>query len=422
MNTSGFLRDEEMPFCKGCGHSLVSKNCEKALAKLDYNPLDVILVTDIGCHGIADKFFLTHTVHGLHGRSVALAGGISLGISKPGKKIIVFIGDGGAAIGMQHLIGAAHYGLNMTVVIHNNMLYGMTGGQTSEFTPYGFRTPSMPEGNQKTGYDICKLISVAGSAYTERVLGVGDYSDSLAAAVRTNGFSLIEVMEICPSYGLKSNPGLKLSSMVKDAGLELKVFDRNEKTGSHSFIKPNELNLLSDEYIVEKAFDTKLKGKVSVSIAGSAGEGVQSAAEFLAKAAMKSGLNVTKKGSYPVTVGVGYSAADIIMSSGPINYTGITLPDTLIITSSEGLSYSRATAALMKKGKILVDDQLDPPVTGAEIIRVPFRSRAGERNSSIYSIFWFLNTTGIIPVEAMKQVFLENKISRKIPVEKMMLI
>jgi 2-oxoglutarate ferredoxin oxidoreductase subunit beta len=177
MNSPRFLTDGELPFCKGCGHSLVTRNCEKALAKLGYDPLDVILVTDIGCHGIIDKFFNTHTVHGLHGRAVAFAGGISMGISEPGKKIIAFIGDGGATIGMQHLIGAAHYGLNMTVVVHNNMLYGMTGGQPSEFTPCGFKTPTLPEGNQKEGYDICKLISCAGSTYTERVLGVGDYSD-----------------------------------------------------------------------------------------------------------------------------------------------------------------------------------------------------------------------------------------------------
>jgi 2-oxoglutarate ferredoxin oxidoreductase subunit beta len=420
MNTKRFLTDGELPFCKGCGHSQVTRNSEKALAKAGYNPLDVVLVTDIGCHGIIDKFFETHTVHGLHGRATALAGGISLGMSDPGKKIIAFIGDGGATIGMQHLIGAAHYGLNMTVVVHNNMLYGMTGGQPSEFTPCGFKTPTLPEGNQKDGYDICELISGAGSSYTERVLGIGDYSESLAAAFKTKGFSLVEVMEICPSYGIKSNPGLKLSSLVKEAGLELKVFESGKDRIGHSFLKPAEDNLCSDKHLINKVFDSQLNGKYSLSIAGSAGEGVQSAAEFLAKAAMKSGLHVTKKGSYPVTVGVGFSSADVIISSEPIYFTGINVPDTLIITSKDGLSYSRVIAAGMKKGRIIIDDQLEPPVTGAEIIKAPFRSRAGERNSSLYSIFWFLNSYNIIPVDAMKQVFIENKISEKVSLEKMM--
>jgi len=420
MNSARYITDDELPFCKGCGHTSIAKNVGKALAKLGYNPLDVVLVTDIGCHGIIDKFFITHTFHGLHGRAVALAGGVSMGMNDPSKKIIVFIGDGGATIGMQHLIGAAHYGLNMTVVVHNNMLYGMTGGQPSEFTPAGFKTPTLPEGSIKDGYDICKLISTAGSSYTERVLGIGDYSDSLATAFKTNGFSLVEVMEICTSYGIKSNPGLKLPALVKEAGLEIKIFKKNSDMTVISTGSPSETNLCSDKYLVEKVFETDLKGRVSVSLSGSAGEGVQSAAEFLAKAAMKSGLNVTKKGNYPVTVGVGFSAADIIMSDEPIDFTGISVPDILIITSYDGLLYSRSVAALMKSGKLLIDDQLEPPVTGADIIKVPFRSRAGGRNSSLYSIFWLLNTNPIIPVEAMKQLYLENKISEKIPLEKMM--
>jgi 2-oxoglutarate/2-oxoacid ferredoxin oxidoreductase subunit beta len=420
MNTTGYLAQGELPFCKGCGHTQVTKNTEKALAKLGLDPLDVILVTDIGCHGIIDKFFLTHTVHGLHGRAVALAGGISMGMNNPSKKIIVFIGDGGATIGMQHIIGAAHYGLNMTVVVHNNMLYGMTGGQPSEFTPCGFKTPTLPLGNQNKAYDICTLISIAGSSYTERVLGVGDYSDSLAAAFKTTGFSLVEVMEICPSYGTKSNPGLKLSNLVKEAGLEIKVYENKNEHRSHNFIKPTDKDLCSEELLIENNFTSRLKGRFSLSVSGSAGEGVQSAAEFLAMAAMKSGLHVTKKGSYAVTVGVGFSAADVIISSEPIYFTGISLPDILIITSSDGLSYSKATTAGMKSGKILIDDKLEPPATGAEIIKVPFRSHAGERNSSLYSIFWFLNSNQIIPIEAMKEVFLENKISEKVSLEKMM--
>jgi 2-oxoglutarate/2-oxoacid ferredoxin oxidoreductase subunit beta len=415
-----YLTEGELPFCKGCGHNLVTINTIKALAKLGFDPLDVILVTDIGCHGIIDKSFLTHTVHGLHGRAVALAGGITMGINDPSKKIIVFIGDGGATIGMQHLIGAAHSGLDMTVVLHNNMLYGMTGGQPSEFTPCGFKTPTQPLGNQKEGYDICSLISVAGSSYTERILGVGDYSDSLAAAFATKGFSLVEVIEICPGYGTKSNPGIKLSNLVKDAGLELKVFDKRKDNRGISFVKPAETNLISEKLLIGNDFSSGLQGRFSVTLSGSAGEGVQSAAEFLALASIKSGLNVTKKGTYAVTVGVGFSAVDLIISSAPILYTGITLPDILIITSADGLSYARATASGMKSGKILIDDTLDPPETGAQVIRVPFRRHAGERNCSVYSIFWLTNFTQIIPVEALKEVWLANKISEKVPLQKLM--
>ena len=88
-----FINDHGLPFCKGCGHSTIANNTEKALAKIGLKPLDVILVTDIGCHGIIDKSFNTHTVHGLHGRSVALGAGISASLGKQDKKVIVFLGS-----------------------------------------------------------------------------------------------------------------------------------------------------------------------------------------------------------------------------------------------------------------------------------------------------------------------------------------
>ena len=75
--TELFLTPGELPFCKGCGHHTVAENTERALQTLGMKPLDVVIVTDIGCHGIIDKHFLTNTVHGLHGRSVALGAGIA---------------------------------------------------------------------------------------------------------------------------------------------------------------------------------------------------------------------------------------------------------------------------------------------------------------------------------------------------------
>ena len=123
-----FLAVERLPFCKGCGHSLVAKSLGRALETLPgLSPLDVVVVTDIGCIGIIDKEFSTHTIHGLHGRSVALASGIRYGLENPGKKIIVLLGDGGATIGLQHLLDAAHRNLDLKVIVHNNMLYGKIG-------------------------------------------------------------------------------------------------------------------------------------------------------------------------------------------------------------------------------------------------------------------------------------------------------
>lgn len=413
---SSFLNDTELPFCKGCGHSHIAKSAEKALQKLNLDPLEVVIVTDIGCHGIIDKSFLTHTVHGLHGRSVALGSGISAGLSDPKKKIIVFIGDGGATIGMQHLIDAAHRGFDMTVIIHNNMLYGMTGGQPSEFTAIGFKTPTLPEGASTQGYNVCELMVAAGASYIRRVIGMGDFSDELAEAIVHPGFSLVEVMELCPSYGVKANPGMKLQKIVDDAGLKIGVFKQD---GTKQYSHPKRLRvdtLLNESLLVEKKYEHSLNHPLNIMLCGSAGESVQLAAEFFTKAAMMTGLHVTKKGSYPVTVGIGFSTAEIIISPQPILYTGCTNPEAMIITSEDGLQYAQPTLTRLQASTVYIDDSLVIPQTQARIVRVKFRETVGGKDAALFSMFWLLQDSKVFPVEALVDVFSSSRSSSKLNV------
>lgn len=412
-----FINDNGLPFCKGCSHSTIAKNTEKALEKIGLKPLDVILVTDIGCHGIIDKSFNTHTVHGLHGRSVALGAGVSAGLRGAGKKVIVFLGDGGATIGMQHIIDAAHNGFNMTVVIHNNMLYGMTGGQPSEYTPYGFKTPTKPGGSTKMSYDICKIVAAAGAPYVRRILAIGDISDALAEAFGRPGFSLVEVMEICPSYGVKSNPEMKLARVVENAGLATTVIADNPAEAYRTNLREGMPSLLDAIPVIPVQAGITLQKELRVMFCGSAGEGIQVAAELLAVAGIRAGLEATKKGSYPVTVGVGFSAAEVILSPGEINYTGTVTPDYMIVTSQEGLDYGKKAAGRMKTGKIFLDSSLEPPVTGAEVIKFPFREKVTARNASFMGLFYFVNASGVFPVDIMTGTFNENKIAKKVSVE-----
>lgn len=413
-----FINDTGLPFCKGCGHSGIAVNTEKALLKIGLDPLDVILVTDIGCHGLIDKSFNTHTVHGLHGRSVALASGISASLENKDKKVIVFVGDGGATIGMQHLIDAAHNGFDLTVVIHNNMLYGMTGGQPSEYTPKGFKTPTKPQGSQKHSYDICNIITAAGASYVRRVLGIGDFSEALAEAISKPGFALLEVMEICPSYGVKSNPEMKLSKVVQEAGLATELFT-DKFNGVFAAQPRRDLpSLLSEEAVIKTDSAHYMEKPVRLMLCGSAGEGIQLAAEMISNAAIRCGLNVSKKGSYPVTVGIGFSSAEVIMSPEPIQYTGTVSPDFMIITSADGLDYGLAKAKQMKDGILFLDESLESPETEAEIIRFNFREAVGSRNAIFMGIFYFIRRTGIFPLETMANTFNESKISSKIQAEK----
>jgi pyruvate/2-oxoacid:ferredoxin oxidoreductase beta subunit len=414
-----YLKEERLPFCNGCGHTNISESTNKALQKSGLNLLDVILVTDIGCHGIVDKNFKTHTVHGLHGRSVALASGISAGINNPDKKVIVFIGDGGVTIGMQHIIDAAHRNFNLTVVVHNNMLYGMTGGQSSEFTPLGFKTPTVPDGVKTQGFDICGLVSAAGASYVARVLGIGDISDQLAVAFSKKGFSLLEVMEICPSYGVKSNPGMKLSKVVEEAGLDVKVYADHPHDGFKTNIRRGFPSLIEKQVPVPVKYQSSIKKSVSIMISGSAGEGVQLAAELFAKSAIASGLNVTKKGSYPVTVGIGFSSSDIIISPEEILYTASPKPDVMIITSEDGLAYSRGALNNMDMGLLIIDEELDVPNTSVEVHRFPFRKMAGNKTAALFSLLYYLKKKETFPVEALFDILENSKFISKIDLRKL---
>lgn len=415
-----YLEEGELPYCKGCGHSLVANNIDLALQKNGYSILDVIIVTDIGCHGIIDKSFKTHTIHGLHGRSVALASGVSAGLDNPSKKIIALVGDGGATIGMQHIIDAAHHNFNITVIVHNNMLYGMTGGQPSEFTPYGFRTTTTPEGMKRTGYDICQIAATAGASFVSRVIGTTDFSDVLTKAFSTNGFSLVEVMEICPSYGVKANPGMKLKNVIEEAGLEVKTFVDKELSVYKTEIRANTKNLLLNEEKIAVKYNPAIKKPVNILISGSAGEGVQSAAELFAKAAVSSGLNVSKKGSYPVTVGVGFSSADIIISPDEILFTGTKDPDVIIVTSQEGLDFSSATIKNSHNGMIFCDSSLSLPDSNASIIKYDFRNKVSVKNVSLFALLYYLNYSNVFPLDAFLDVIKGDKLSSKLELNKLL--
>ena len=227
-------------------------------------------------------------------------------------------------------------------------------------------------------------------------------------------------MEICPSYGVKSNPGMKLSKIVEGAGLVIEKFVDREVGAYKTNIQKNTQSLFSERDAINTLFPTKLEKPVRLMLCGSAGEGVQAAAGILLKAGIISGLHGTKKGSYPVTVGVGFSASEIILSSEKILYTGSPIPDVICVTSSDGLEYARKTFANMKTGKLFIDSSLKAPETNAEVFSFPFRETGGAKNSSIYSIFYLLKETNIYPMEALLNVFSENKISKKFDLDKML--
>jgi pyruvate/2-oxoacid:ferredoxin oxidoreductase beta subunit len=421
MGNRPFLATEPLHFCGGCGHRLIARNTERALQRIvDLQPLDVILVTDIGCHGIIDRSFLTHTIHGLHGRSIALAAGISAGLERAGKEVIVFIGDGGATIGLQHLIEAAHRNFNMTVVIHNNMLYGMTGGQSSGLTPCGYKTKAFPEGQPYVGYDLCRKANNVGAAYARRIIGTGDFSDYLEEAITTPGFSLVEVVEVCPSYGAKRNRARTLSQIVEQAGLKVQLYSHPRRESYSPPRRTPVASLIDPDTVIPQTHSSTLAEPRSLSINGSAGEGVQSAAGIFARAAVAAGLHVTKKESYPVTVGVGFSTSELIVSPDPILHAGLAAADAVIVTSKDGLERSEGLIGRMKRGLLLIDESLDVPETVVRVVRRDFRGRAGARSAALVALFHYLDIDEIFPTDCLANAVQQSKLGGKLDLERIM--
>ncbi|MCR4423831.1 MAG: thiamine pyrophosphate-dependent enzyme [candidate division WOR-3 bacterium] len=398
MAESLFLSTKPLPFCPGCSHHLVVRHTAKALEQLGLKPLEVVLVTDIGCHGIVDPYFRTHTVHGLHGRSSALGAGIAA--ARKGGKVVVYLGDGGASIGLQHLIECARMNFPLTVLVLNNMLYGMTGGQPSSLTPCGFRTPLRPEGKLEPHYDLCRIVHSAGAEYVSRVNGTGDFSAALVEAFGIPGFSLVEVVETCTSYGLKFNPGQKTGEIAHNAGLEFGVWRNPGKSVFRLSLNTNRGSLFKESSIAVQ-WTAKLQNRLGILVGGSAGGRVQQAAEMLARASIASGLYATKKGTYPVTVGTGYSIAELILARQPIRYSGIEVPEVAVIVSPDGLSYSEGLLGEMKGGLLLIDEALNSPSTGAKVVTQPFVKTAGTKNAALLALLYLLKITETVPVAAL---------------------
>ncbi|MCS7386390.1 MAG: 2-oxoacid:ferredoxin oxidoreductase subunit beta [Candidatus Methanomethylicota archaeon] len=221
-----YLRKECLPtpFCPGCGIGIVINCFFKAIEELGYKDLrNFVFCSGIGCSAwIPSPHFKADSIHSLHGRSIPIALGVKL--VKPHLKVVVFGGDGDlTGIGLNHLIHAARRNIEITVIMVNNMIYGMTGGQVAPTTPKGAKTTTTPYGNIEKPIDAVKLVKEAGAVYAARwtTYHVIPLKNSIKKALTKNGFSFIEVVSQCPTaYGRRAgfkNPAEMLKWFKENA-------------------------------------------------------------------------------------------------------------------------------------------------------------------------------------------------------------
>ena len=210
---SNFLRNEKLPhiWCPGCGHGIIMKSLIRALGKTGWNREDVALVSGIGCASRLPGYIDCNTLHTAHGRALSFATGIKL--AKPGMKVVVVSGDGDAlAIGGNHFIHACRRNIDITLVLFNNGIYGMTGGQYSPTTADGDKTSTSPHGNMEPQFDVAKFAEGAGATYVARGTSyhVPQLDKLIADGMMHNGFSVIDVSEACyTTHGRKNKNKFK---------------------------------------------------------------------------------------------------------------------------------------------------------------------------------------------------------------------
>jgi pyruvate/2-oxoacid:ferredoxin oxidoreductase beta subunit/Pyruvate/2-oxoacid:ferredoxin oxidoreductase gamma subunit len=400
-------------FCPGCGHGVITDHLNAALVTLQLDPKKVVIVTDIGCSGLTDKYFTTNAFHGLHGRSVTYATGIKL--ANPDLKVIVLMGDGGCGIGGHHLINAARRNIGVTVIVFNNFNYGMTGGEHSVTTPPGGLTSSTPLGTLEQPMDICQTVAVNGATFVARTT-VFDKSipDLLVKAIQHDGFGLVDIWELCTAYYVPNN-------RFNKSALDRTLAELNFKTGIlHQAERPEYSRAYRESVASEKGktpmpvrgmsakYSSVLERRLECVIAGAAGKKINSAASLFCRGAVLAGLYATQRNDYPVTVKYGHSVSEVILSPQEIGYTGIVQPQIMIVLFKEGLARVKAQlAAMSEQDSLIIHKDLLPVETRAQVLALDFsqlgRGASKKESWTVMALAAALAKLEIYPLEAFKE-------------------
>lgn len=191
-------------WCPGCGNFAILNAIKMVLNELNQEglPLEkVVLVSGIGCHAKIVDYINVNSFYSIHGRVVPVAEAIKL--ANPEVKVIGFAGDGDAyGEGIEHLIFAAKRNIDITMVIHNNRVYGLTTGQYTPTSPLGFKGRSTPEGTKELPLNPLELMLSSGATFLARGTshGIELLKKIFKEAIIHKGFSLVDVLQVCVTY------------------------------------------------------------------------------------------------------------------------------------------------------------------------------------------------------------------------------
>jgi len=394
-------------YCPGCGHGVAQKFLAEAIDELGVQDRTV-LVSPVGCSVFSYYYFDVGNTQAAHGRAPAVAMGHKT--ANPDSIVICYQGDGDlASIGLAEIISAAQLGMPLTVIFVNNAIYGMTGGQMAPTTLMGQQTTTSPEGRSPFAGQPLKVAEMIagldGPVFVERVALYDNkhrihakraIHRALELQVQGVGFAFIEVLAECPTH-LKLDPEAA-EAWVRDA-ME-PVFPlgvKKDTTASARFpefptpgYEPERvLWALGTTTVCAERFATEFpthldKSDVSLKLAGAGGDGAQTAAMLITKAAINEGFDSTHIPSYGPESRGGTSYADVHVAAVEVLAPAAPQPHVLLAFNAPSLAKFGPT--VRAGGVILYDSSVVAEVPGGladgvRVVGVPFAEAARELGS-----------------------------------------
>ncbi len=217
-------------WCSGCGIGIILGSIFKALEDLNMTGDNTVFVGGIGCSSRIPFYVDFDALHTTHGRPIAFATGVKF--AKPDLNVVVVAGDGDtAAIGGNHFIHACRRNIDITLIVINNKIYGMTGGQYSPTTKSGEKTTTSPYGHIERSFDISKLAAAAGATYVARssVYHVTHLDKIIKEAFAHKGMSVVEIMSPCwTTHGRRNRfkTPVEMYKWLKDNMIPLNAWEK----------------------------------------------------------------------------------------------------------------------------------------------------------------------------------------------------
>lgn len=225
-------------WCPGCGDFSVQASIQRAAANVGLEPENLAVISGIGCSGRISGYINSYGLHGIHGRSLPIAQGVKM--ANRDLTVIASGGDGdGFAIGMGHTIHAIRRNIDVTYIVMDNQIYGLTKGQTSPRSDVGFKTKSTPHGSVESALSIMEMALTAGGTFVAQSFSsdLKELTSLIEQGINHKGFSLINVFSPCVTYNKVNTYDWFKENLVKLSDIE--GYDPSDKSKAMQTLMEN---------------------------------------------------------------------------------------------------------------------------------------------------------------------------------------